>query len=79
MSISERHEERWSVCVDAFKLGLCFIYIISENSWSKIALLDCASRELTASGGAMVTGQSVMAAQKPRFELEPAASHSERC
>lgn len=79
MSISQCHEERWSVCVDAFRLGLCFIYIITENSRSKIALLDCASRELTASGGPMVTGQSVMAAQSPRFEWKPAASHSERC
>lgn len=43
------------------------IYIITDNVWSKFTLLDCVTRELIASGGPMVTGQSVMAAQNRRL------------
>lgn len=39
-----------------------------------IIYLDCVTRELIASGGLMVTGQSVMAAQNHRFNLESPAS-----
>lgn len=46
---------------------ICFIYIITDNGWSKFAVLDCVTRELIASGGLMVTGQSVMAAQNHRL------------
>lgn len=43
------------------------IYIITDNVCSKFTLLDCVTRELIASGGPMVTGQSVMAAQNRRL------------
>lgn len=49
---------------------ICFIYEFTDNGWSKFTHLDCVTRELIASGGPMVTGQSAMAAQNHRLELE---------